>query len=373
MSASNGADDSSNKEHPHPDSHPQTHPQREIFRKTSLERLSNPEQLDNLLMVVTPRAWATLACLLSLAALVILWAIFSTIPIKVQGRGIVKNPQGLLYYVPANLGGFVHAIHVKHGQSVNEGDLIAEIEDLQEELKRKNIYTKLGLLHDELSELKEKLATNNSSELKESFDDIKDQIKNKEHEIEILMNDKIIIELREPYYRVQSRYSGTILEILASVGDRVDAGSPLVWMETITDDKSPYLFYGYFPVENGKRIAEGMKVQIELSTVDSQEYGYLIGQVKEVSGYAVSEESIENSIHNKALADFLTTGSQAVIQVIVDVATDPKSGEYIWTSGKTPPGKITTGTVNTMQVIVQRVRPIYYVLPIGEFKLSGEQ
>jgi hypothetical protein len=67
-------------------------PQTSIFRKESLERLSSPEQLDQLMQVVTPRSWIPLATLGSLIGLVALWAIFGRIPITVIGRGVIVRP-----------------------------------------------------------------------------------------------------------------------------------------------------------------------------------------------------------------------------------------------------------------------------------------
>jgi hypothetical protein len=64
-------------------------PQTSIFRKESLERLSSPEQLDQLMQVVTPRSWIPLATLGTLIGLVVLWAIFGRIPITMVGRGVI--------------------------------------------------------------------------------------------------------------------------------------------------------------------------------------------------------------------------------------------------------------------------------------------
>jgi len=67
-------------------------PQTSIFRQESLERLSSPEQLDQLMQVVTPRSWIPLATLCALIGLVLLWAIFGRIPITTAGRGVIVHP-----------------------------------------------------------------------------------------------------------------------------------------------------------------------------------------------------------------------------------------------------------------------------------------
>lgn len=63
-----------------------------IFRKESLERLSSPEQLDQLMQVVNAKSWISLVTLGSLVFMVLLWSILGRIPIVVVGRGILVHP-----------------------------------------------------------------------------------------------------------------------------------------------------------------------------------------------------------------------------------------------------------------------------------------
>lgn len=63
-----------------------------IFRKESLERLSSPEQLDQLMQVVSPKSWLPLASLASLMALALVWGFWGRIPITAVGKGILVHP-----------------------------------------------------------------------------------------------------------------------------------------------------------------------------------------------------------------------------------------------------------------------------------------
>lgn len=63
-----------------------------IFRKESLERLSSPEQLDQLMQVVSPRSWLPLASLGGLVLLALAWSILGRIPITATGQGILVRP-----------------------------------------------------------------------------------------------------------------------------------------------------------------------------------------------------------------------------------------------------------------------------------------
>lgn len=63
-----------------------------IFRKESLERLSSPEQLDQLMQVVNAKSWIPLATLGSLLALAVIWSVFGRIPITAIGKGALVHP-----------------------------------------------------------------------------------------------------------------------------------------------------------------------------------------------------------------------------------------------------------------------------------------
>ena len=63
-----------------------------IFRKESLERLSSPEQLDQLMQVVNAKSWMPLATLGSLIMLAVIWSVFGRIPITATGEGALVYP-----------------------------------------------------------------------------------------------------------------------------------------------------------------------------------------------------------------------------------------------------------------------------------------
>lgn len=60
-----------------------------IFRKEALERLSSPEQLDQLMQIVTPRSWLPLAALGGLLACGFIWSLVGRIPVTTTGRGVI--------------------------------------------------------------------------------------------------------------------------------------------------------------------------------------------------------------------------------------------------------------------------------------------
>ncbi len=68
-----------------------------LFRQESLERLSSPEQLDQLMQIVTPKSWLPLGALGALVLVGLIWSVVGRIPITVSGRGLIvqsDDPSG---------------------------------------------------------------------------------------------------------------------------------------------------------------------------------------------------------------------------------------------------------------------------------------
>jgi multidrug efflux pump subunit AcrA (membrane-fusion protein) len=100
--------------------------QKEIFSKAALERLSSPEQLDQLMQVTTPKGWLALIGLGTILVVALIWGIFGDIPTKVAGQGILLKAEGV-YHVPATTAGQVLELYVGVGDQVSEGQTIARI------------------------------------------------------------------------------------------------------------------------------------------------------------------------------------------------------------------------------------------------------
>ena len=75
-----------------------------IFRKVALERLSSPEQLDQLMQVTDPRGWLALIALLMLLAAAMVWGFMGTIPTEASGEGILIRRGGVSALVSTGSG-----------------------------------------------------------------------------------------------------------------------------------------------------------------------------------------------------------------------------------------------------------------------------
>ncbi len=129
-----------------------------VFRKVSLERMSSPEQLDQVMQVTTPKGWVALLSLIVLVVFAIFWGIFGSISTKVTGKGILIK-RGGVFSVGTDCSGQVLDLKFAVGETVHKGDIVAIVDqpELSEQLESAKV---------ELQELivKEKQLTDYESE-----------------------------------------------------------------------------------------------------------------------------------------------------------------------------------------------------------------
>jgi HlyD family secretion protein len=101
-------------------------PPNRIFRQAALDRLSSPEQLDQLMQVTTPKSWLALAACAVLVLMAVVWGIWGAIPSNVHGRGIIVK-QGGVFVTTARGDGSVAEILVREGESVTNDQLLARL------------------------------------------------------------------------------------------------------------------------------------------------------------------------------------------------------------------------------------------------------
>ncbi|MGD9873996.1 MAG: NHLP bacteriocin system secretion protein [Kiritimatiellia bacterium] len=102
----------------------------EPLRKSSLTKLSSPEELDKLIQITTPKGWMWMAGL-GLAVLgALVWAFTGSLSDKVTGQGIIIRSGGV-YDVIAGSSGRVKDIYFGPGDEVQRGQTIARIEQVE--------------------------------------------------------------------------------------------------------------------------------------------------------------------------------------------------------------------------------------------------
>lgn len=116
-----------------------------LFRKESLERLSSPERLDQLMQVVSPKDWIPLATLGGLVAIALIWSIFGRIPITVTGRGVLIRPYRIVSF-ESPISGQLKSLNVKTGDCIEKGYILATIDPIELKQQLQSQRSKLSQL-----------------------------------------------------------------------------------------------------------------------------------------------------------------------------------------------------------------------------------
>lgn len=101
-----------------------------MFRQKILDKMSTPDSLDQLLVVVTPQSQLTLASLAGTLAFALIWSCYAEVPVTVNGKGILLEPQSVRS-VQSPGSGQVIGISAQQGQLVQAGDVLGEIEQTE--------------------------------------------------------------------------------------------------------------------------------------------------------------------------------------------------------------------------------------------------
>lgn len=113
-----------------------------LFRKESLDKLSNPEQLDRMVVIMSASSWIAILGAAILIIVAIIWSVFGRLPQKVSSSGIFLN-EGSISTCYAKTNGVVVKSNVKSGDEVKKGELMFVVAN-------EEAYDKLDKLDDKI-------------------------------------------------------------------------------------------------------------------------------------------------------------------------------------------------------------------------------
>jgi len=93
----------------------------ELYRKSALEKISSPEQLDKALTITSPFSWIVLIGIAVAVVASIVWSILGTIPVTVSAQGIVAPKVGTNAVYAADSGTVV-SVSARAGSELHIGD-----------------------------------------------------------------------------------------------------------------------------------------------------------------------------------------------------------------------------------------------------------
>jgi len=123
-----------------------------VFRKVSLDRLSSPEQLDQLMQVTDARGWIILSAFSIALATAVLWGFLGSVTHDVPCSGMLVKSGGV-FEVSALSNGRITDLAVRVGDMVTEGQVVARMsqpELADKLLEARAVVTELKTQHEEI-------------------------------------------------------------------------------------------------------------------------------------------------------------------------------------------------------------------------------
>lgn len=90
--------------------------QNSIFRKTSLERVSSPEQLNDYIKIMRPGVWLILAAVAVLLVGALVWSVFGTLQTSREALAVAAGGKVTCYVRPEEADGFAMGMPVHIGE-----------------------------------------------------------------------------------------------------------------------------------------------------------------------------------------------------------------------------------------------------------------
>lgn len=273
-----------------------------LFRKSALERLSTPEQLDTLMQVVSPRSWLALLGMLILVFTALGWAIFAAIPSTVTAQGIL---------IVATQG----------------------IESAQEELDTQPLTADV---------------TGRVSQVLVSQGDY----------VETGQNILVIEQDNDEELFVTATFSGLIVNLNADVGSPVTPSLSLADVLPLTRSSDIEIeVVAYVSIYEAQRVAPDMRVEVSPLNIPQQEFGFLHGTVRTVGQFPSNTTLAQG---------FAVDNVPVIEMRIALERDDEVTSGYAWSIGSGPERELQIGVVTTVNIIVDEQRPIQRLIPLWD-------
>lgn len=309
----------------------------EPFRPSALQRLSSPEQLDQLFTYADPRGWLALGALAGLLLLALLWGVFGSVSTRVVGQGILLKKGGVFDVAAPGSGMLVELAALRSGDEVHKGQVVGHIAQplLEQEIR--------------LAEGRLEAARRESAPGREG------RIGELEDRLELL---RARADLAG---RVVTPYHGRVVEMKANAGDVVAEGRSLFSIEFGERTLEAVVYLP--PQSEIKRVRPGAAVQVSPNTARREEYGFLLGRVTALSEFPASRQGMMALLNNEALVQLLSQQG-APFAVRVELERDPASASsYRWSSAAGAALEVSSGTLCTASVLLREQPPITLVVP----------
>ncbi len=322
-----------------------------IFRHAAIDSYSSSSQFEQHLFIFSYKNWMFWGGLSIILMGVIYWFFFGTMIIDAQGIGILSYEQGFAN-IESHTEGRIHQISIQTGEFVKKGEPIAFLSD-------KEINQRLLSIEKTIDRLEKKKALL----LENSFllHSLNEKLYSSYEEREKILHEKNNLIIQSPV-------SGKLIAWIAHPNQLIKEGDIVARMEIFNQNPSQAIVYGFLPLDDGKKVSLHSRVEVELSTLNSHEFGAIIGEVIHISQFPTSYGRLKKNLHNDSLIDYFSQG-EPVIEVLVSLEKDSNNfSGYRWTTKNGAPIHITSGTLCTFKCEIEKLYPFQEWIPIWKIK-----
>jgi HlyD family secretion protein len=177
----------------------------------------------------------------------------------------------------------------------------------------------------------------------------------------------------EKYSYIISPYDGIIQEVLARKDNPVEVGEKLFTINPLNVSTKELEISFFIPFNNQEQAAEGMDIVVAPFNVDKNRYGQIKGRLSQINSYPSTNEFIAKTTDNDDFVKMVTVKGPVYFakgKLLTDSATI--SG-LKWTSFKGTPYRINPGIICDVNIYVDYIRPISFVIPWIKKTLRDEK
>ncbi len=271
-----------------------------LFRKEAISEITSPDSLDQAIRITDRKIHLMTFGIVFIILAGIFWGFNGSIPVTLQGSGIIM-PDGGMHYIISQQQGIVRDILVKQGEYVRDGEIVGSLEVQDESGNTKRMDIIAGI-------------------------------------------------------------NGRVSEVRSLSGDFVESKEKLFSVVSVVENQNILEAIIFVPIEQGKNLRQGLDVHIQPSNVNKEEYGFIKGVVQQVSEYPVSRKRLLALLGSEALVSRFSDG-QVVLEVEVDLILNDKTmSGYQWSTPNGPPFNIYEGTLCYAEFILEMKKPIDLVI-----------
>ncbi|MGD1931543.1 MAG: NHLP bacteriocin system secretion protein [Leptolyngbyaceae cyanobacterium] len=275
---------------------------KKIFRQEAIDRLASPEQLDQMVKVVDPKAWVPLVGLGLLILVGGLWSVFGRLPLNVTGQGVLVRPRRVVQLqVPG--GGRVLSLEVQPGDPIEAGQVIGTIDQSSTEQQLGQEREKLARLQaqtDESTTLDARQVELQKAVIAQQRAALQANLETTQSLTPVL-RDESLQSIRENRRSLDVRLQQT-RELLPTLQERVESRRQLLAEQVITGDVLLQAEQEYFNSLAQVADLEAQRRQLDVQEAEAQrQYLQNLNTVREIQTQLQDLASQEAQLNQQQL------------------------------------------------------------------------